>query len=30
MRTLLGVTPKVSLREGTVLAMDWFRRELAG
>jgi UDP-glucose 4-epimerase len=30
MRTLLGVTPKVSLREGTTLAMDWFRRELAG
>jgi UDP-glucose 4-epimerase len=30
MRTLLGVTPKVSLREGTALAMDWFRREQAG
>jgi len=30
MRTLLGVTPKVSLREGTALAMDWFRRDQAG
>ena len=30
MRTLLGVTPKVTLREGTALSMDWFRRELAG
>jgi UDP-glucose 4-epimerase len=30
MRTLLGVTPKVSLREGTALAMEWFRSELAG
>ena len=30
MRTLLGVTPKVSLREGTALSMEWFRRELAG
>ena len=29
MRTLLGVTPKVSLREGTALAMEWFRSELA-
>ena len=27
---LLGVTPKVSLRAGTALAMDWFRREQAG
>ncbi|HXR36856.1 MAG TPA: GDP-mannose 4,6-dehydratase [Candidatus Binataceae bacterium] len=27
MRTLLGVEPKVSLREGTRLAMDWFRKE---
>jgi len=30
MRTLLGVTPKIDLREGTALAMDWFRRELQG
>ena len=30
MRTMLGVAPKVSLREGTARAMDWFRRELAG
>ena len=29
MRTLLGITPKVSLREGTALAMEWFRREQA-
>jgi UDP-glucose 4-epimerase len=27
MRTLLGVEPKVSLREGTRLAMEWFRQE---
>ncbi|HLW70321.1 MAG TPA: NAD-dependent epimerase/dehydratase family protein [Candidatus Binataceae bacterium] len=27
MRTLLGVEPKISLREGTRLAMDWFRKE---
>jgi UDP-glucose 4-epimerase len=27
MRTLLGVEPKVSLRDGTRLAMDWFRKE---
>ena len=27
MRTLLGVAPKVSLREGTRLAMEWFRNE---
>ncbi len=27
MRTLLGVTPKVGLREGTKLAMDWFREQ---
>jgi len=27
MRTLLGVEPKVSLREGTRLAMEWFRKE---
>ncbi len=30
MRTLLGVTPKVSLREGTALAMEWFRRDQTG
>jgi UDP-glucose 4-epimerase len=28
MRKLLGVEPKVSLREGTALTMDWFRREV--
>jgi UDP-glucose 4-epimerase len=27
MRTLLGIEPKVSLREGTRLAMEWFRQE---
>ena len=27
MRKLLGVEPKVSLKEGTTMAMDWFRRE---
>jgi UDP-glucose 4-epimerase len=27
MRKLLGVEPKVSLREGTALAMDWFRQQ---
>ena len=27
MRTLLGVEPKVSLREGTALSMEWFRKE---
>jgi nucleoside-diphosphate-sugar epimerase len=27
MITLLGVKPKVSLREGAKLAMDWFRAE---
>jgi UDP-glucose 4-epimerase len=30
MRTLLGVTPKVALREGTALAMEWFRNQAAG
>lgn len=30
MRKLLGVEPKVSLREGTAMAMEWFRRELNG
>lgn len=29
MRTLLGVTPKVSLREGVQISMDWFRKEMA-
>jgi UDP-glucose 4-epimerase len=27
MKTLLGVTPKVSLREGTARSMEWFRQE---
>jgi nucleoside-diphosphate-sugar epimerase len=27
MRKLLGVEPKISLREGTALAMEWFRRQ---
>src|SRR5579875_3065409 len=27
MRTLLGVTPKIDLRDGTKLAMDWFREQ---
>src|SRR5580704_5224762 len=27
MRMLLGVTPKVSLRDGTALSMEWFRQE---
>ncbi len=27
MRQLLGVEPKVSLREGTAMAMEWFRQE---
>jgi UDP-glucose 4-epimerase len=30
MRTLLGVEPRVSLREGTMRAMEWFRHELNG
>jgi UDP-glucose 4-epimerase len=29
MRTLLGVTPKVSLRQGVRMSMDWFRQEMA-
>ena len=29
MRTLLGVTPKVNLREGVKISMDWFRSEMA-
>ena len=29
MRTLLGVTPKVSLREGVKLSMDWFRASIS-
>jgi UDP-glucose 4-epimerase len=28
MRKLLGVEPKVSLREGTAMTMEWFRREV--
>ncbi len=27
MKTLLGVTPQVSLREGTARTMEWFRRQ---
>jgi UDP-glucose 4-epimerase len=27
MRKLLGVEPKISLREGTRMAMEWFRKE---
>jgi len=27
MRTLLGVTPKIELRDGIKLAMDWFRKQ---
>jgi UDP-glucose 4-epimerase len=27
MKTLLGVTPKISLREGTARSMQWFREE---
>ncbi len=27
MRTLLGVTPKIELRDGIKLAMDWFREQ---
>jgi UDP-glucose 4-epimerase len=30
MRKLLGVEPKISLREGTAMAMEWFRREANG
>jgi UDP-glucose 4-epimerase len=30
MRKLLGVEPKVSLREGTAMAMEWFRHEANG
>ena len=27
MKTLLGITPKVSLRDGTARSMEWFRQE---
>jgi nucleoside-diphosphate-sugar epimerase len=27
MRKLLGVEPKIELREGTRLSMDWFRKD---
>jgi len=27
MRMLLGVEPKVSLRDGTAISMDWFKQE---
>jgi UDP-glucose 4-epimerase len=30
MRKLLGVEPKISLREGTAMAMEWFRHEASG
>ena len=30
MRSLLGVEPKISLREGTQLSMDWFRKDAQG
>ncbi len=30
MRKLLGVEPRISLREGTARAMEWFRRESNG
>jgi UDP-glucose 4-epimerase len=30
MRKLLGVEPKISLTEGTAMAMEWFRREASG
>jgi UDP-glucose 4-epimerase len=30
MRKLLGVEPTISLREGTIRAMEWFRHELNG
>jgi len=30
MRSLLGVKPLVSLREGTQLSMDWFRKDALG
>jgi UDP-glucose 4-epimerase len=29
MRTLLKVTPKVNLRDGVKISMDWFRKEMA-
>jgi nucleoside-diphosphate-sugar epimerase len=29
MRRLLGVEPRVSLREGTALSIEWFRKEAA-
>jgi UDP-glucose 4-epimerase len=29
MRKLLGIEPKISLREGTARSMDWFRKEAA-
>jgi UDP-glucose 4-epimerase len=28
MRTLLKVTPKVNLRDGMKISMDWFRKEM--
>jgi nucleoside-diphosphate-sugar epimerase len=29
MKTLLGVTPKITLREGVKMSMDWFRENQA-
>jgi UDP-glucose 4-epimerase len=29
MRTMLGITPKVSLREGVKISMDWFQKEMS-
>jgi len=29
MRTLLKVTPKVNLRDGVKISVDWFRQEMA-
>ena len=29
MRTLLRVVPKVNLRDGVKISMDWFRKEMA-
>jgi hypothetical protein len=28
MRTMLGITPKVNLREGVKISMDWFRKDM--
>jgi hypothetical protein len=26
---MLGITPKVSLREGVKISMDWFQKEMS-